>query len=275
MKLRLAIVASLISLLLVAPGAAQAAAADLPYESLPRFTNNPVGERAQPISFIYVGTEAEVSQAFYSAGWLGADPATPSNLLRAYRAAKADAPYPTAPFSPAFIGTNKHDLAFQMATSNNTIHERHHTRLWDSGAVTNDGRPIWVGTASYDDDIATLGRTRIPVHSIDPNIDEERQFIVGSLGLPVEYVQIVEPQSGKNALGDDWYTDGVAAVIEVPALSGRQTTYAAPASSGQSATISSYTPASSTTSYSSGALDRFSAWLERTADRAGLPSNLF
>jgi hypothetical protein len=267
------------ALLLMPAGAQAAVAAELPYESLPRFTNNPVGERAQPISFIYVGTEAEVSQAFYSAGWLGADPATPSNLLRAYRAAKADASYPTAPFSPAFIGTNKHDLAFQMATSNNTVHERHHTRLWDSGAVTNDGRPIWVGTASYDDDIATLGRTRIPVHSIDPNIDEERQFIVGSLGLPVEYVQIVEPQSGKNALGDDWYTDGIAAVIEVPALqeSSRRSTSSSDARSTTYAPASSaiYAPASSSAYYSSGALDRFSAWLERTADRAGLPSNLF
>jgi undecaprenyl-diphosphatase len=107
-------------------------------------------------------------------------------------------------------------LAFQKPTNSNTLRQRHHTRLWHTDFKLADGKEVWVATASYDEGIEFAGPAKLPTHHIDPNIDAERSYIVSSLGLKnVSYEQVVNPQAGKNASGDTFFTDGKAVVTEL------------------------------------------------------------
>lgn len=214
---KIIIVGALATTLLALPAASQAVnLSTIPLSSLPTASSAPLSEGSEPVSFIYLGTEAQITQLFTGHGWYGADRISAASLLKAYRAARDNAPYPTAPFSPAFIGSNVHDLAFQMPTPANTIAQRHHTRLWNTGLTTTDERQIWVGTASYDRSIARYGQTNLPLHHIDANLPAERQFIIRSLGVKnAQYVQLQPAGSGRNSFGDPYYFDGRAAIIDL------------------------------------------------------------
>ena len=188
----------------------------IPVGELPTFSSAGIGQGREPVSFIYIGTERQIINLFISHGFSGADPLTPATLLQAYEAAKADAPYPTAPFSPAIIQGHRQDLEFQLPTSANSIRERHHTRIWDTTVQASDGRQVWVGTASFDDGLQALGRTSLPVHHIDPNLDGEREFILDTLGFSgLPYVQLNSGGSGQNSFGNPYYTDGRAVIVDL------------------------------------------------------------
>jgi hypothetical protein len=200
--------------LVASPAAVGAQPINIPVNQLPKYSETPFGNVQAPVSFIYVGEEQQIRGFYLSRGWYEADRISATSLLRAYRAAINNLPYPTAPFSPSFINGESQELAFQLPTPANTIRQRHHTRIWDTNVRASDGRRIWVGTASFDRDIAYVGRSQIPTHTIDPNIDAERDFILRTLGIPnAQYIQLVRPQSGQNFSGDQFYTDGRAAVI--------------------------------------------------------------
>lgn len=270
----LALVGALTAVLLVLPGASQAVNINtIPLSGLPTASSAPLSEGSEPVSFIYIGTQAQITQLYASHGWYGADRISASSLLKAYRAARDNAPYPTAPFSPAFIGSNVHDLAFQLPTSANTIAQRHHTRLWDTGLTTTDGRQIWVGTASYDRSIAKYGQTYLPLHHIDANLPAERQFIIRSLGLKnIQYVQLQAASSGRNSFGDPYYHDGRAAIVDLggtgtgssvtptatPKATPRPVPTATPAPAAQSSSTTN--SKSRIKSYIDSAISRFSAY---------------
>ena len=58
-----------------------------------------------------------------------------------------------------------------------------------------------------------MGPAKLPTHRINPNIDAERAYIAGSLGLKeFRYLQVVNPQAGTNASGDIFFTDGKGTV---------------------------------------------------------------
>jgi hypothetical protein len=201
----------------MAPLSVQAAGLNaIPFRELPRYSSIPHLPGAEPVTSIYVGTEQQLIRLYVDHGYSGADPITPANILKAYRAAKTNAPYPTAPFTPAFINRRVQDLSFQLPTATNSVAQRHHTRIWLTDSTTTDGRLVWVATSSLDTSVATAGSTILPAHHIDPNLNAERDFTVHSLGLNnVPYVQFMPAQSGHNPLGDPFYTDGRAAVIDL------------------------------------------------------------
>ena len=198
------------------------------FMSVPRYSAAPIGSGREPVSFIYIGSEDQIIRLFVDNGWSGADPISASSLARAYRAAQTGAPYPTAPFSPAFIDGQVQDLSFQLPTPANTIAERHHTRIWLTDTVI-DGHQVWVGTASLDVSIATVGRAILPVHHIDPDLPTEREFILSNLGLSgAPYVMLNAAGEGSNTFGDRYTHDGLAAIVD---LTDRPTTPAAPITS--------------------------------------------
>jgi hypothetical protein len=241
------LILSLLPVLGLVFGAGGAQAAEFTAESfasVPRYSSAPVGSGREPVSFIYLGTEDQIIRLFVDRGWNGADPISASSLAQAYRAARADAPYPTAPFSPAFVDGQVQDLSFQLPTEANSIRERHHTRIWLTDTVV-DGQLVWVGTASLDVSIATIGSAFLPVHHIDPNLPAEREFILGHLGLAgAPYVMLTPAGAGSNSFGDDYTHDGLAAIID---LSGTPGTPAPsptppPAAEPEFANVSSFQP---------------------------------
>lgn len=180
---------------------------------LPIYSETLTGDTMEPASFVFVGTEDQLVNAFESRGWDEADPSTFANTLRAFAVGFQGGQYPTAPVTPSFMASQPETLAFQKPTASNSLRQRHHIRIWRSDYTSPDGRPIWEATASFDDGIELAGTAKIPTHHIDPNIDAERAFILGSLGYPDHSIALTRPQMGHNGTGDEFFTDGKAELV--------------------------------------------------------------
>jgi len=181
-------------------------------DAFPKFSETLTGKRANPVSIIVVGSKENLIAAFKSAGWFIADIPTPSTIYRLVRSAVVGQPYPNAAVSPAFLNKEPETVAFEQPTTENRVQQRHHTRFWLSG-FSWQGQPIWVATASFDDSLRY-----VVAHSINPAIDEERDYIKASLDTTgfVEndkQIQLVPPFLGKNPVGDPFFTDGKAQII--------------------------------------------------------------
>lgn len=189
---------------------------EISIKQLPLYSETLTGRRMEPIGFVYVGSQNQIESIFESHGWYRSDASTFSNTLKAIAVGFQGGQYLNAPVTPSYLAAKPHDLAFEKPTDSNSLRQRHHTRLWQTGKALKDGRPIWVATASFDEGIEFAGTAKLPTHHIDPNIDGERSFIVTSLQLGnPEYVQVVEAQLGTNASGDAFFTDGRAAIINL------------------------------------------------------------
>ena len=209
--------------LLVRPQARPAVAQTQPLASLdasslsrlPLYSETLTGDRMEPASFVFVGTEDQLLRAFEGRGWDRADPSTFANTLRAFAVGFQGGQYVTAPVTPSFMASQPEAIAFQKPTASNSLRQRHHIRIWRSGFTAPDGRPVWEATASFDDGIELAGTAKIPTHHIDPNIDAERAYIIGSLGYPEDPVALTTPQMGHNGSGDEFFTDGRAELVSL------------------------------------------------------------
>ena len=182
-------------------------------QRLPLYSETLTGSRMEPINFIYVGYENQLVSTFVNHGWYRADKSTVSNTLRALAVGFQGNQYRTAPVTPSYLNYKPENIAFQQSTATHSLKQRHHTRLWRTDYVLPDERPIWVATASFDEGVEFAGAAKLPTHHIDPNIDRERSFIIKSLGLQGDLVTVVQPQLGKNASGDSFFTDGKAELV--------------------------------------------------------------
>lgn len=184
-------------------------------KQLPVFSETLTGARMEPINVIYVGTQDQIEEVFNRAGWFKADPSTPGNTLRAILVALRNEQYATAPVTPSYLDSEPETVAFEKPTDINTLVQRHHTRLWKT-SLTLEGRPVWVATASFDRGIGVGTKSGLPTHHIDPNVDAERAYILQTLNVAQpEFVHVVAPELGRNASGDEFFTDGQAAVINL------------------------------------------------------------
>ena len=61
-----------------------------------------------------------------------------------------DRPYLDAPVSPLFYENRKQDLAFEKP-SGKSARTRHHVRFWKALDAGDDGLPVWLGAAVFDD----------------------------------------------------------------------------------------------------------------------------
>ena len=110
------------------------------------------------------------------------------------------------------------EMVFQKTT--NTFAKRHHVRIWRVDG-TFGGNPLWIGAATHDTGIAFAADERAFYHTIDAEIDKERDKIVNDLVFDAraERLGLVErahaPKATRNATGDRVVTDGRIAVVRV------------------------------------------------------------
>lgn len=188
---------------------------------LPRWSEDLVGGKMEPISLVFVGDEEELLNAFTRAGWARADSPTPLRVVKEGLAALRNLPDPTGPATPAFFSDRPQDLTFEKPdTGSPSIQRRHHTRLWQTSyCLAPSCRPVWVATASFDMGIEISPSLHLPTHHIDPAIDLERALIVTDLtrvGAKQEgSVHVAQPLRGMNAAGDPFWTDGRAIVLSM------------------------------------------------------------
>jgi hypothetical protein len=148
-----------------------------------------------------------------AAGWKSADALGLKSDVRIAADTVLDRPYEDAPVSSLFLYGRKEDLAFEMPVGDNPQH-RHHVRFWKSPLADPDGRPTWLGSASYDKGVGLSHTTGQITHHIAEDVDTERDHVIKSLEAAKElnetYIEagFHKVLSGKNGGGDPWKTDG-------------------------------------------------------------------
>jgi len=186
----------------------------------PRLTRTASDIPGDPINIGLVGSEDDLVRQMTAAKWFPADPITFRSSLRIIADTLLKRPDDEAPVSNLFLFGRKQDLAFEQPIGDSP-RQRHPVRFWRSDS-TDEGRPLWLGSATLDVRVG-LSRTTLEVtHHIGPDVDAERDRIASELGnaggaQEVYWVDGFHQQlQGKNGGGDPWHTDGRPEVVVLP-----------------------------------------------------------
>jgi hypothetical protein len=181
--------------------------------SLPMVTRTGTGIPGDALNVGLVGGEKDVLRAMQAAGWFPADPVTFRSSIAIIGSVVLDRPYHDAPVSPLYYQGKREQFAFEKPDGRSPD-RRHHVRFWlvlDQGA---DGRPVWLGAATYDRGVGLSHYTGQVTHHIGPDIDAERDLLIhdlttaGMLDAVFQISGIGPTLFGRNGGDDPYYTDG-------------------------------------------------------------------
>ena len=183
----------------------------------PKLSRTGDGIPADPLNIGLVGSEQEVIHAMLNAGWKPADPASLATVLAIAKSLVFHHPDPTAPVSNLYVENRKQDLAFERPDGP-SVKRRHHVRFWQSAGHEINGRPFWIGAATFDKSLRISGYTGQLLHRIDADVDAERDKLLDDLDGAVELSSTFQTPgigltlNGRNGEGDWYYTDGQISV---------------------------------------------------------------
>ncbi|MFO0971007.1 MAG: LssY C-terminal domain-containing protein [Candidatus Saccharimonadales bacterium] len=181
------------------------------------------GLLADPVNLALRGTEKTLLKTMRKAGWDLADPITIKTALTTIRATLLKRSYENAPVSDLYVFGKKQDLAFQKEVDGNPA-KRHHVRFWriPKDIYLPGGHNVdWVAAATYDDAVGLSRFTLQITHSIDGDVDAERDFVVQTIKRVhrTKQVQKIEgffpKYSHRNGGGDAFFTDGSMVVVDL------------------------------------------------------------
>jgi hypothetical protein len=182
-------------------------------DDLPGITHTASGIPGDPLNVAVVGSERELKTIMIAAKWYPADPLTLESCLEIAEATVLKRPYDDAPVSSLFYDGRKEDLAFEMPVGPDP-RKRHHVRFWKTDRFAGDGRPSWIGSATYDERVGLSDTTGEVTHHIAPDVDAERDHLMetlkatGQVEEEYDLPNFHKVREGKNGGGDPWHTDG-------------------------------------------------------------------
>ncbi len=145
-------------------------------EDAPRITRTMTGIHGDPICVGLIGTKEEIIAAMLTAKWQPADAITFKSSVKLARSIVLHHPDETAPVSNLYLWKRKEDLAFEQEVGKDA-RRRHHVRFWVSAKQV-DGRPLWLGAATFDTKVGFSHKTGMITHHIDANIDADRDKLL-------------------------------------------------------------------------------------------------
>lgn len=176
-------------------------------------TRTRAGIPGDPIDVGLVGSKTEVLCAMHAAGWYPADPITLRSSMEIVGSVLFDLPYRSAPVSNLYFQDRREDLAFEKPVGR-SADRRNHVRFWKVLEQGQEGRNVWLGSATLDRSVGFSHDTGQITHHIDPDIDAERAVLMSDL----DAAKVVEASYevsgigptlwGRNGEGDRYYTDG-------------------------------------------------------------------
>jgi hypothetical protein len=209
-----ALVTYLATAYLVAPGLWRRYARRHPsLMDVPGITQTGSGIPGDPVNVSLIGTEEEVLRVMKAAKWSRADPLSVRNDLKIAAATVFKRSYEGAPVSSLYLYGRKEDLAFEQPVGRNP-RQRHHVRFWRSPKVDPDGRPVWVGSAVFDEHVGFSRRTGQVTHVTAADVDAERDTLFRDLEATGGLAEVYAEDGfhlickGRNGGGDPWHTDG-------------------------------------------------------------------
>ena len=179
----------------------------------PRITQTGDGRPGDPLNVALIGTKEQIDAIMHAAKW---DPAAALGIRSDIKIAEGtllSRPDANAPVSNLYLFGRKEDLAFEQPVGGNP-RQRNHVRFWKIDKTDDNGRPIWIGSASYDERVEFSDTTIQITHRISPDLDRERDHLFDDLKKTVDLTEDYAVDGfhtelkGKNGGGDPWYTDG-------------------------------------------------------------------
>jgi hypothetical protein len=186
-------------------------------DDAPRITHTGRGIPGDPLNVAFVGSLEELHLAMLESGWFPADPITLKSSLRIAAGTLFHRTYVDAPVSKLVVWGRRQDLAFEQPAGKDP-RRRHHVRFWRAAKLDDNGRPLWIGAATFDTRVGFSHTTAQITHHIDPDIDKERDKLVndmrrtGNLSTAYWLDGFQEKLQSKNGGGDPYHTDGRLAV---------------------------------------------------------------
>jgi hypothetical protein len=181
--------------------------------SRPMVTTTADGIPGDPLNVGLVGSRAEILVALRRAGWYPADALTLKSDIEIAGAVLFDRPFRQAPVSPLFYEGRREDLAFEKPHGQSPD-RRNHVRFWQTLAAGGKGRPVWLGSATFDRGVELSHYTGQVTHRISADVDAERDLLIADLAAArvlIETFQVTGAGPtlfGRNGGGDRYYTDG-------------------------------------------------------------------
>jgi hypothetical protein len=188
-------------------------------DRIPRRVTDADGNAGDNTNFVVAGAEQKVIEAFEAAGWVKVDKDTQSAILDGLIATLSKQAYLTLPMSVLTLFGRPQDYGLAHAEPIQVIAQRHHLRLWKAPFGV-ESQELWVGAATHDTGFDRDNRPGKKItHKIDPNIDDEREFVGRSLdetGLVAKLSYLTPSQASKEArtaTGATFHSDGRVLVI--------------------------------------------------------------
>ena len=179
----------------------------------PRRTHTASGIPGDPLNVGIVASTDDLHRALLAAGWFPADPLTLKSSLRIAADTVLHREYTEAPVSNLFLWNRKEDFAFEQPVGDDPS-RRHHVRFWKSTRLDDAGRPLWIGSATFDQRVGLSHTTGQITHHIAPDIDAERDKLLTDLQTAHALIELTwidgfqTELTGKNGGGDPYHTDG-------------------------------------------------------------------
>lgn len=183
------------------------------FDEVPGITYTGDDHPGDPLNLALVGDETQLKKIMLDAKWYPADPLTLKSCLEIAAGTVFSKSYDQAPVSNLLLFGRKQDLAFEMPVGDNP-RERHHVRFWKANKVDDSGRPLWVGSATFDKKVGLSHTTGEITHHIAGDVDTERDHLMGNLQATGELAEqyyingFHKILTGNNGGGDAWHTDG-------------------------------------------------------------------
>jgi hypothetical protein len=181
-------------------------------DNAPTITHTKAGIPGDPLNVALVGSRDDVESIMKAAGWFPADPLGLRSDLTIAADTVLKRPDNQAPVSNLFLFGRKEDLAFEKPAGDSP-RKRNHVRFWRVDELE-DGRPVWIGAATFDRAVGFSHTTGQITHHIAADVDAERDNLFADLkatGLLAQTDAIdgfQEERAGRNGGGDPWRTDG-------------------------------------------------------------------
>ncbi len=183
------------------------------FDDNPRLTQTSDGHPGDPLNVALIGTKEQIDAIMCAAKWDLAATLGLRSDLKIAEDTVLSRPDAEAPVSNLFLFGRKEDLAFEQPVGDNP-RQRNHVRFWKTEKVDDDGRPIWIGAASYDARVGLSHTTGQITHHIAPDVDKERDHLFTDLKQTGDLAEqhtvdgFHKELEGRNGGGDRWTTDG-------------------------------------------------------------------
>jgi LssY C-terminus len=200
------------------------------FAKIPRRVADKDGGLGDMVNFVILGSEGAMQRVFTAAGWVKVDSDVRDTVLHGLIVSLSKESYLTMPMSQLYLFGRSQDYGWAHAEPISVVASRNHLRIWKAPFAVN-GETLWVGAATHDIGFERDQRNNGVTHKIDPDIDQERDYVektLSSTGLVAEIFRFLPEnpmKEAKTATGGSFHSNGQILILKL-AEAGRDLTAA-------------------------------------------------